>query len=472
VALLLRILLIFALIALNAFFVTAEYALLGSRRSALEHLAAVGKSPAKAALALLSDFTLLVSGVQLGTTAASVLLGWLGESILVRIFEPAFMRALPRHAALAAHSASAALSLVFITTLLTVLGELVPKALAYERAERAAMVVAPPVAFFLRFARAPVAALNGAANLVLRALGHRAGRIQRTPPTADEVKLIVAGIRKRGLLAEVQEEMIRGVFDLDHVLVREIMVPRLKITCLPLTRDPKALLDRIVADQHSRIPIYDGSPDHIVGILYTKDLFAVILDRMKKSVPLDSPLPLRSILHQPMIVPEAMPLSQMLERARRRRSQMALVVDEFGTFVGIVTIEDVLEQIVGEIHDEYDEEEQGARKISEGALELDGVLSLRELEDDYGIALPRNAGYQTLAGFMLARLGVIPAGGEEVVYEGYRFTVTNLQGHRIAAVRIERVPLEAGKSNPQTARIAPLKESVSKVDVPLSNKNG
>jgi putative hemolysin len=440
-AVVLRTFLILALIALNAFFVTAEYALLGSRRSALEQLARAGKAAARAALSLLSDFTLLISGVQLGMTAASVLLGWLGEGILVRAFEPALSDALPHHTALAAHSISAALSFLLITALLTVLGELVPKALAYERAERTAMLVAQPIALFLRLTRAPVAALNGAANLVLRALGHHPGKIQRTPPTADEVKLIVSGIRKRGLLAEVQEEMIHGVFDLDRVLVREIMVPRLKITCLPLTRDPNVLLDQIVADQHSRIPIYEGSPDHIVGILYTKDLFAVILDRMKKGVPLESPLALRSILHQPMIVPEAMPLSQMLERARRRRSQMALVVDEFGTFVGIVTIEDVLEQIVGDIHDEYDDEKEDVREFSENAVEIDGSLSLRQLEEDYGIALPRDPGYQTVAGFILVRLGVIPAGGEEVVFGGHRFTVADLQGHRIARVRVEKLPV-------------------------------
>ncbi|HMD99885.1 MAG TPA: hemolysin family protein [Terriglobia bacterium] len=449
-AVVLRTFLILALIALNAFFVTAEYALLGSRRSALEQLARAGKTQARTALSLLSDFTLLISGVQLGTTAASVLLGWLGESILARGLEPALANALPHHAALAAHSIAAAIAFLLITALLTVLGELVPKALAYERAERTAMLVAQPVALFLRLARAPVAALNGAANLVLRALGHHPGKIQRTPPTADEVKLIVSGIRKRGLLAEVQEEMIHGVFDLDRVLVREIMVPRLRITCLPLTRDPKVLLDQIVADQHSRIPIYEGSPDHIVGILYTKDLFAVILDRMKKGVPLESPLALRSILHQPMIVPEAMPLSQMLERARRRRSQMALVVDEFGTFVGIVTIEDVLEQIVGEIHDEYDEENEDVQEISENAVEIDGSLSLRQLEEDYGIALPRDPGYQTVAGFILTRLGVIPAGGEEVVFGGHRFTVAGLQGHRIARVRVERLPLESRKSKIET----------------------
>jgi putative hemolysin len=444
-----RALLILVLIALNAFFVTAEYALLGSRRSALEHLARQGKTSARAVLSLLSDFTLLISGVQLGTTAASVLLGWLGESILARALEPAFARTLPHHAAVAAHSVAAAVSFLLITALLTVLGELVPKALAYERAERTAMLVAQPVALFLRLTRAPVAALNGTANLVLRALGHRPGKIQRTPPTADEVKLIVSGIRKRGQLAEFQEEMIHGVFDLDRVLVREIMVPRLKITCLPLTRDLKALLDHIVADQHTRIPIYEGSPDHIVGILYTKDLFRVILDRIKKGMPLESSLALRSILHQPMIVPETMPLSQMLERARRRRLQMALVVDEFGTFVGIVTIEDVLEQIVGEIHDEYDEEEETVGKISESGSEIDGSLSLRQLEDDYDIALPRDAGYQTLAGFLLARLGVIPAGGEAVVYEGHRFTVASLQGHRIARVRVERLPLlHAGSAKP------------------------
>jgi CBS domain containing-hemolysin-like protein len=432
-------LLIVALIALNAFFVTAEYALLGSRRSRLEQLARQGNTRARAAQALLADFGLLISGVQLGITAASLLLGWLGEGILARPLEAAFENVMPRHAGLAAHSIAAAIAFILITALLMVLGELVPKALAYERSERAAMLVAQPISVFLQLTRAPVAALNGAASLVLRALGHRPGKLQRSPHTADEVKLIVSGIRKRGLLGEVQEEMIHGIFDLHRVLVREIMVPRPKITCLPVILDPKVLLDHIVADQHSRIPIYEGSRDHIVGILYTKDLHRVVLQRMKQGIPLDEPLDLKAILHEPMIVPETMPLSQMLERARRRHSQMALVVDEFGTMIGVVTIEDVLEQIVGEIQDEYDQEEEGIRKIGENAVEIEGSLSLHELEDDYAIALPRDAGYQTLAGFMLARLGAIPSGGENLVFDGRRFTVAEMQGHRIAKVRVERV---------------------------------
>jgi CBS domain containing-hemolysin-like protein len=222
------------------------------------------------------------------------------------------------------------------------------------------------------------------------------------------------------------------------VRVREIMVPWTRITCLPLTSDLPVLLDRIVKDQHSRVPIYEGLPDRIVGILYTKDLLAVLLERARQGTPLATPFDLRSILHQPLIVPETMPLTQMLKVARRR-AQMALVVDEFGSYVGVVTIEDVLEEIVGEIQDEYDREEAAIRRVGENVLAVDGSVSLRELADDYGIVLPRGTGRETLAGFVLAQLGVIPKGGESFVFEGRRYTVAEVEGRRVAKVRIEKL---------------------------------
>jgi CBS domain containing-hemolysin-like protein len=259
-------------------------------------------------------------------------------------------------------------------------------------------------------------------------------------PTAEEVKLIVSGIRKRGLLDEEQEEMIHSVFDLDRVRVREIMVPWNRITCLPVATDLRTLLDRVVKDQHSRIPIYDGLPDQIVGVLYTKDLLAVTAEQARSAAPADAAFDLRTLLHQPMIVPESMSLTQMLKEARRRHSQMALVVDEFGTFVGLVTIEDVLEQIVGEIQDEYDREEAAIRKIGENVLVVDASMSLRDLASERDIVLPRGAGYETLAGFVLARLGFIPQGGESFVFEFRRYTVMEVEGRRISKIRIETLP--------------------------------
>jgi CBS domain containing-hemolysin-like protein len=264
----------------------------------------------------------------------------------------------------------------------------------------------------------------------------------------------VSGIRKRGLLDEEQEEMIHSVFDLDRVRVREIMVAWNRITCLPVATDLPALLERVVKDQHSRIPVYDGPPDQIVGVLYTKDLLGVMAERARAAIPGDAGFDLRTILHQPMIVPEGMSLTQMLKEARRRHSQMALVVDEFGTFVGLVTIEDVLEQIVGEIQDEYDREESAVRKVGENVLVVDASMSLRDLASDRDIVLPRGEGYETLAGFVLARLGFIPHGGESFIFEFRRYTVLEVEGRRVSRIRIETLPQAqpAVAPSPETAR--------------------
>jgi CBS domain containing-hemolysin-like protein len=286
------------------------------------------------------------------------------------------------------------------------------------------------------------------ANGVLGALGRSPLRGYRPLHTPEEVKLIVSSIRKHGLLREEQEDIINTVFDLDRILVREIMLPWTRITCLPLTQDLRLLLDRIVKDQHSRLPIYEGSPDHVVGILYTKDLLRVVSERLKSGVPLQVPMDLRPILRQPMIVPDAKPLSQVLEEARKHHSHLALVVDEFGTYVGLVTVEDVLEQLVGEIRDEYDQDEQAIHQVSGNVLLMDASISLRELANDYEIVLPRGLGYETLAGFVLSLLGAIPKGSESVAYEGRRFTVAEMDGRRVAKVTIEKLPLALPQARP------------------------
>jgi CBS domain containing-hemolysin-like protein len=330
-----------------------------------------------------------------------------------------------------------------------VLGELVPKALAYDRAEQASLLIARPMLLFLQLTRYPVRALDWMASIVLHLLGHAAAGGHGALHTAEEVKLIVSSIRKRGMLGEEQEEMIHSVFDLHRVLVREIMVPRPKITCLPLTQDLHFLLDRVVEDRYSRVPIYEGSPDRIIGILNTKDLLRVAFDRLRQRIPLDAPLDLRSLLYQPMIVPETVSLNQMLDEMRERHSQIALVVNEFGSFVGLVTLEDILEQIVGEIQDEYDREEKAIHRVAENVLVVDSSLGLRELTDDYDIVLPRGAGFETLAGFVLERLGIIPQGGEGFVFDGRRYTVLEMDGRRVAKVQIEKLPGPAAAAVPK-----------------------
>jgi putative hemolysin len=438
---LLNALVLIVLVGLNAFFVAAEYSLLSVRRTRLEELVREGNAGARLLRGLLTDTGRLFSGIQLGITVASLLMGWLGERIVAFALERLLEGRLHRYASVAiAHSVAVVVAFVFVTVLLMVLGELVPKTLAYERAEHVALVVARPMALFFRLSRYPVQALDGLSSRVIRALGHTPAQGRGALHTPEEVKLIVSAIRQRGLLEEGQEEMIHGVFELERVRVREIMLPWPKVTRLPLTADVRQILEQLVKDQHSRIPMYEGTPDHIIGVLYTKDLLAVLLERERGNVPLGQALELRDLLHEPMIVPETMPLSQMLEEARLRRAQMALVVDEFGTFVGLVTLEDVLEEIVGEIEDEYDREERAIQKVGDNVLSVDASLSLRKLAEDYGIELPRSIGYETLAGFVLDHLGTIPRGGETFVFEGRRYTVMEMEGRRVSRVRIEKLP--------------------------------
>lgn len=430
------------LVAVNAFFVASEYALLSVRRTRLEALAKDGRVGARQALNLLSDVGLLFSGIQLGVTVASLLMGWVGEQAVAVPFEKLIEPSLGHVATIAvAHSTATTVSFLFITAVLMVLGELVPKAVAYERAERTALMVAPPMTAFLKLSRYPVHALDWLSERVLRGMGYIPGRGHGPIHSLDEVKIIVSALRKRGLLAEEQEEMIRSVFDLHRILVREIMVPRPQVTCLPVTEDFRGLLELVVRDQHTRIPIYGESPDEIVGVLYSKDLLAAALERLRGGIPLGNPFDLRTILHEPMIVPETMPLIKMLEEARQRQTPMGLVVDEFGTFVGLATIEDVVEQVVGEIQDEYDREEKPAQKATEHILLLEGALNLRDLADDYEITLPRGKGFETLGGFVLQRLGVIPKAGDTFFFEGRRYTVTEMDGRRVARVKVERAPL-------------------------------
>jgi putative hemolysin len=438
---LLKALVIVFLVALNAFFVLAEYSVLRIRRTRLDQLVGEGKRGARIIQSLLADTSLLFSGIQLGITVASLLMGWLGEQIVAQGIEALLAGRVHRYLSLTiAHSVAVAVAFLFVTVLVMVLGELVPKTLAYERAERVALMVAGPVSIFFKMARLPVAILDRVSSSLLRLLRPEPATSHGPPVTPEELKLIVSAIRERGLLEVEQEEMIHSVFELDRVRVREIMVPWPKVTCLPLASSLSQVLETAVRDQHTRVPIYDETRDNVIGILHTKDLLALLTDRERRRVPFDAPFDLRRLLHQPMIVPETMSLAQMLEESRPRRAQIALVVDEFGTFVGLVTLEDVLEQIVGDIEDEYDVERGAASPVSDSVLELDGSLSLRELADEYSLELPRGAGYETLAGFVTDRLGAIPAGNESFVFENRRYTVVAVEGRRVSRVRTEKLP--------------------------------
>jgi CBS domain containing-hemolysin-like protein len=384
---------------------------------------------------------------------ASLGLGWAGEDTVFRLLTVWLPPMSSPEVARVLHVAAFAIAFGIITFLHMVVGEVVPKNLAIERTERLALAVAPTLELFTRTTRFFVRAVEDASSALSRMLGLR-GTAASTAHTVEELKLIVSASRGQGKLLGPQEEMLHDVIDFFDLTVRQVMVPRNDMVAV----EADAPLDRVIRlmTEHrcSRIPVYEGSPEHIIGILHVKDLWP-LWQQQRRAYREGRPfrdVPLRSFLHPHRVVPETKPLYQMLAEFQRQRYHMAMVVDEFGTIVGLVTVEDVLEQIVGEIRDEHEVPEPALALAEDQPIEVDGVTSIRDLENLYDIRLPYDAGFETLAGFLLERLGAIPEGGEEVDYDGRKYTVLEMAGRRIARVRIEKLSPQAAEPEVQGLR--------------------
>jgi putative hemolysin len=441
---LLRVFLILLLVAANAFFAAAEFSLVSVRDTRIQQLIASRRIGARIVQKLHRNLDEVVNGVQLGVTIVSLTLGWVGEPLLAHMMLGP-VQDVP-HASVYAHGIAIFISFVLITCLHVILGELVPKSLALQRSEQVALAVAGPMDVFLTLTRPLLFVMSRAAGWVLRVLGSR--RIREGPVhSPDELKLIVTASRQFGEIPPFQEEMIHHALELDNITVREVMVPRPAIFSLPGDLTISDALSRVVEDQHSRVPVYDPQrgPEHIVGVLYAKDLMRWI--RLRLTAAPDQPVAARvssmkisQIMHDVLVVPETKVLTELLEEFKERKRHLAVVVDEFGSTAGVITVEDVLEQIVGEIEDEFDiAPPQQALVEGEIAVILEGSVSIRDLESQYQLSLPRDSGFETLAGFILARLQRIPRQGDIFEYEGHRYTVLEIEGHRIAKVKIEKL---------------------------------
>jgi len=435
----LRLLLVVLLIGINGFFAGAEVSLLSVRHSRLRQMAAEGNAGAQAALNLLANPGRLLSVTQVGVTLASLGLGWAGEEtiygILVGMFAPLNTPTIERYV----HYLCFFLSFLSISFLHVVLGEVVPKNLAIAKADRLAALTAPPLLLFYKATIAFVVVIERSANAITQAL-HLKGSGHGTVHTAEELKLIVSGSRGLGYLPEAQEDMIHRVLDLGAISVREIMVPRHDIVSIASDATLDEVLHAMIEQKHSRLPVYEGTPEKIVGLLHYKDLLPVWEERRRaiRSSRSSRAFRIGRLMRPALFVPETKPASQMFDEFRTGRSHLAIVVDEFGTIIGMLTVEDVLEQIVGRIEDEHDEkvERRGAETDD---VELDGTARIRDLDSEYGIEIPPDAGFETLAGFLLFRLGDIPQAGASVEYQGRRFTVLEMDRNRIARVRIEKI---------------------------------
>ncbi|HEY8997746.1 MAG TPA: hemolysin family protein [Edaphobacter sp.] len=445
-----RVILVAFFILATSFFVAAEFALVSVRETRIQQLITLGRPGARTALKLKHSIDEFLPAVQLGVTLASLALGGIGEpavaDMILRSTE-SWMHRLPAHADIYAHSIAVVIAFSLITYFEVLLGELVPKSLALQRAERIALAVAGPMDVFIRITRPVVKLMNASAAIVLRLFRaplHGEGAVH----SPEELKLIATATRRMGLLPVFQEEIIHRAIELNHVIVREIMTPRGKIFSLPADLPVEQASARIVEEQHSRVPVYDpagkGSGiDNIVGIVYSKDVSRFMHLR---SVALalggrgQSGLTLRAVMRPPTVVPETKLAIELLQEFQLHRRQIAIVVDEFGSTAGLVTAEDILEQLVGEVDDEFDVT-RSALPSATGVMSLDGSTSLRDLRTQLHWEFPREAAVETLAGFLLTQLGHIPTNGESIEYDGRRFTIAEMAGHRINRVNVE--PIEA-----------------------------
>ena len=440
---------IVVLILVNAFFVAAEFAVVSVRETRIEQMIAERRPGARIVRRLQENLGDFLPAVQIGVTICSLALGWMGEPAVASVFEN-WMGGLP-HARLYAHLTAVPLAFAFITYFEVLLGELVPKALALRRADQMAVAISAPMELFIDLARPAVRLMNRSASLVLRLFG-----AQLTPEgsvhSPEELKLMATAARRMGLLPEYQERLIHRAVEIDEIVTREIMTPRQRIFSLPadmLVEDASA---RIVEEQHSRVPVYDPArgPEYIIGVVYSKDISRLMHFRASAktrfSVEPFSDMRLRQVMREVLVVPETKPVLDLLHEFQQRRRHIAIVVDEFGSTVGLVTVEDALEQVVGELEDEFDVAARNVMTTAAGGMVLDGSVSLRDLETQMRWHLPREGGVETLAGFILTRLGRIPEGGESIDFEGRRMTVLEMTGHRISKVRIEQLQPAAEKA--------------------------
>jgi magnesium and cobalt exporter, CNNM family len=465
----LRLLGLLALVIVNGFFAAVEFSLVAVRLSRVRQLVEQGDARARIVLDLLAHLDRVVSGVQVGITLTSLGLGALGEATLASLLSPLVANLPGPHTVILVHLISLTAAFLLLTILHVVLGELVPKSMSLQRAGRVALLVARPFQWYLGVFRPAIDLLDGASRWVLRGLGMSGRQSHTLVHSAEELQIQIQQARERGLVGAEEERLILGAIELDRLQVRELMVPRPDVHSVSADATLDDVLRVFVTTQRSRLPVFEGTGDHVLGYVHIKDMVWVLLDRERRaeegwSAP---EFNLRRMLHEVLIVPETKPANELLAELRSRRSPIAMVVDEFGSILGLVTMEDILEHLIGEIHDEFDVVQkplivgQGA----DAAMIFDASLSLRDLESQYNISLPEDPAYATAGGLVLAQLGFIPRGGESFDYEGYRFTVVEMDRRRVARIKIQRLkPPEEPQAPAPVPEAKPVTENSRKTE--------
>jgi putative hemolysin len=430
-----------ALILLNGFFAGSEIALISARRSRIEQLAGEGDGRAQRVAVLQEDPDRFLATVQIGVTFVGTLASAVGGAASVRVLSP-LLREIPVPGIRAAAEPIAiAVMVVILTYAMLILGELVPKSLALRHAVPLAMWVAGPIDRLARLTSLLVRFLTASNRFVLRLLGQK-GAEERGFISEEEVKHMLREGRAQGVFDQTEQELIHSVFEFTEASVKEVMIPRPRIQAIDIETPVDQVLAFIIETGKSRYPVYRNTLDEVVGILYDKDLFRLLAEK--------KPIVLTEILRPAFFAPETAQVSRLLKQMQKRQMPMALVVDEYGGVEGLVTIEDLIEEIVGEIRDETDRGPQPVERLRDGSYLVDASISIRDLAEQHGLQFPESPEYESLAGFILAQLQRIPRGGEIVTHQDWRLTIVDMAGRRVARVKVERRGQGEARRAPRT----------------------
>jgi CBS domain containing-hemolysin-like protein len=430
------------LVALNAFFVAAEFALVAVRRSRIDEMVENGDRAARTVQGALTHLDRYIAGTQLGITLASLALGWVGEpavAILIDTFLGWFGQP---PASTGIHSAIALGIGFFILTFLHIIfGELAPKSVALMHPESVSKVVTGPLVLFSRVMAPIIWLFNGVANAFLRLFGIKPVSEQQSH-SPDELRLLVMQARAHGTLDESDSAMLAGVFDFHEKKARDVMRPRTDIVALSIDASEQEIWNSLREERYSRYPVYRDSLDDVIGVFLAKDLW------LREG---SAPFTLAEFVREPLYVPDSRPAEKVLDDLRRTRAHMAVVLDEYGGTAGIITMEDLIEEVIGDISDEYDMAARTAIE-SNGMLELDGTMSLIDVRSDHRVQIP-DGDWTTLGGYAFAQLGRLPKMGDRVPVPGGELEVIAMDGRRIAALRVHRThptppSAQEGTSNP------------------------
>jgi len=419
---------IFLLLLGNGFFSGSEIAVISARRSKIEALIADGSRAAQRVKDLQDKLDSFLAIAQIGVTLMGTLAGVLGGYLASRFVQPA-IESSPVGRWLPPALEATFLVGVGIVYVELILGELVPKALALRFTEPVALLVSWPFTVMSRASRWVVALLTASTRTVLLLFGIRESG-SRTFVSQEEIKHLVREGREQGVLDQSEVELIHSVFEFSETPVRKVMVPRPKVFALDAATPPEEVGRLMVESGFSRIPVYEGSEDNVIGLVYIKDALRLLEKHQ--------PVVLRKILHPVHFVPETKKVGVLLKELQKRRTHLAMVIDEHGSLTGLVTLEDLLEEIVGDIQDEYDWEERPVERLRDGSLVVEGTLSAATLRESYEVPIPESTEFETVAGFMLDSLGSVPKGGEAVTVGNYRLTVVDVEKNRISKVKIEK----------------------------------